>query len=81
MKTTQQLKSGWKFCLTASDAPAAPSFDDSAWQTVNVPHDWAIYGPFDSRNDFYSTRIVQDGETTETPHYGRTGGLPHAGTG
>lgn len=81
MKTTQQLKSGWKFCLAASDAPAAPSFDDSAWQTVNVPHDWAIYGPFDSRNDFYSTRIVQDGETTETPHYGRTGGLPHAGTG
>lgn len=81
MKTIQKLKSGWKFHLTASGDPAAPSFDDSAWQTVNVPHDWAIYGPFDSRNDSYSTRIVQDGETTETPHYGRTGGLPHPGTG
>lgn len=22
------------------------SFDDSAWQQVNVPHDWAIAGPF-----------------------------------
>ncbi|OTB15265.1 glycoside hydrolase family 2 protein [Daldinia sp. EC12] len=22
------------------------SFDDSAWETVNVPHDWAIKGPF-----------------------------------
>lgn len=25
---------------------AQTSFDDSAWQLVNVPHDWAIDGPF-----------------------------------
>jgi beta-galactosidase len=23
-----------------------PDFDDSAWQEVNLPHDWAIAGPF-----------------------------------
>lgn len=23
-----------------------PGFDDSAWQTVTLPHDWAIAGPF-----------------------------------
>ncbi|MEQ9567972.1 MAG: hypothetical protein RLN85_19550, partial [Pseudomonadales bacterium] len=23
-----------------------PDFDDSAWQQVNIPHDWAINGPF-----------------------------------
>ncbi|KAK8118870.1 uncharacterized protein PG998_003496 [Apiospora kogelbergensis] len=23
-----------------------PSFDDSAWEAVDVPHDWAIKGPF-----------------------------------
>ena len=23
-----------------------PDFDDSAWQQVNLPHDWAITGPF-----------------------------------
>jgi beta-galactosidase len=23
-----------------------PGFDDSAWQRVNLPHDWAIAGPF-----------------------------------
>ena len=81
MKQIQVLKQGWRFRRTDSDAPSDPSFDDSAWECVNVPHDWAIRGPFDSRNDFYSTRIVQDGETTETPHYGRTGGLPHSGIG
>jgi len=23
-----------------------PGFDDSSWQSVNLPHDWAIQGPF-----------------------------------
>ena len=23
-----------------------PGFDDSAWRTVNVPHDWSVEGPF-----------------------------------
>ncbi|KAF2279034.1 glycoside hydrolase [Westerdykella ornata] len=25
-----------------------PTFDDSAWEAVNVPHDWAIKGPFNA---------------------------------
>ena len=31
------------------DGPAAVSFDDRAWRTVNVPHDWAVELPFDPR--------------------------------
>jgi beta-galactosidase len=27
---------------------AQREFDDSAWQRVNLPHDWAIAGPFDT---------------------------------
>ena len=27
---------------------AKPSFDDSAWRTVRVPHDWGVDKPFDS---------------------------------
>ena len=26
---------------------AAPEYDDSAWRTVAVPHDWVVEGPFD----------------------------------
>lgn len=81
MAVSRILKSGWRFRLADDPGFAAPSFDDSAWQPVNVPHDWAISGPFDKKNDLYSTRIVQDGETAETLHYGRTGGLPHIGVG
>lgn len=35
-----------------SDAPsfawAQPSFDDSSWRKVRVPHDWGVEQPFDS---------------------------------
>ena len=42
------LTDGWKFAKDASDKAdwSAEAFDDSAWQTVRVPHDWAISGPF-----------------------------------
>jgi beta-galactosidase len=46
-----------------------------------VPHDWAIYGPFDKQNDIHRMAIVQDGQTTAIEHYGRTGGLPFTGAG
>lgn len=40
---------GWKFAKDATcklEAGAA-DFDDSKWEGVEVPHDWAISGPFD----------------------------------
>ena len=52
---------------------------DLAEQSVTIPHDWAIGGPFDRYNDVQTTHIVQNGETIDYEHYGRTGGLPHVG--
>ena len=31
------------------DGPAAGNFDDRAWRTINLPHDWAVEMPFDSK--------------------------------
>ena len=31
------------------DGAASASFDDRAWRIVNLPHDWAVELPFDSR--------------------------------
>lgn len=28
------------------DGPASPKFDDRAWRTLNLPHDWAVEAPF-----------------------------------
>jgi beta-galactosidase len=40
----------WRFLK--ADAPGAevPGFDDTAWRTLGVPHDWSIEGPFDAKN-------------------------------
>jgi beta-galactosidase len=31
------------------DGPAAGTFDDRTWRTINLPHDWAVEMPFDSK--------------------------------
>ncbi|MCE1199266.1 MAG: DUF4982 domain-containing protein [Marinilabiliales bacterium] len=45
------LKEGWRFAKGNFPGAIQPKFDDSGWQTVSLPHDWAIAGP-----------TVQDGE-------------------
>ena len=49
--------------------------------TVTVPHDWAIYGPFDRSHDLQKVAVEQNGEKEETWKTGRTGGLPYVGKG
>lgn len=75
------LEKNWKF--TREDNPdfATPTFNDSKWQSVTVPHDWAIYGPFSSQNDKQEVAISQDGQKEAMEHAGRTGGLPFVGVG
>ena len=80
MRQSAVLKE-WTFHLGNIDGFELPDFNDSAWTQVQIPHDWAINGPFNPENDKQVTRILQDGETHETAHYGRTGGLPHVGIG
>lgn len=29
--------------------PASPTFDKSSWETVNLPHDWAVYNKFEEK--------------------------------
>ena len=47
-RTVVSLCGDWKFAKDPSAAldASAVAFDDAAWQTVEVPHDWAISGPF-----------------------------------
>ena len=52
----------------------------SGWERVSVPHDWAIYGPFDRSHDLQTVAVVQNKEKVATEKTGRTGGLPYIGT-
>ena len=74
------LKTGWKFIRADKAAFADEDFDDSNWDVVSVPHDWAISGPFDNNNDRQIVAIEQNGETEATEKTGRTGSLPWTGT-
>ncbi|MBQ8423192.1 MAG: DUF4982 domain-containing protein [Coprobacter sp.] len=75
------LEKGWRFMR--GDVPGAESvaYDDSHWQEVCVPHDWAIAGPFDKNIDIQVVAIEQNGEKGATEKTGRTGALPYIGVG
>jgi beta-galactosidase len=75
------LEKNWKFSRTDDANAVKPAFDDASWQSVTVPHDWAISGPFDGNADVQNVAIIQDGETEASLKSGRTGGLPFIGIG
>ena len=64
------LLDGWEF-----------SHDGKSWESVRIPHDWAICGEFSRTNDLQHVMIIQDGERVARDHTGRTGGLPWVGEG
>ena len=57
------------------------SQDKKNWQSVSIPHDWAIAGPFDKKWDLQKVAIEQNGETEATEKSGRSGALPWIGEG
>lgn len=74
------LDVNWKFQKGNFEEAYKVNFNDSKWQTVTIPHDWAIYGPFDKKVDIQHVAIEQNGEKIATEKTGRTGALPHIGT-
>ena len=53
---------GWRFAKGSQEGAEQPAFDDSAWQAVQLPHDWAISGPFSPREDGYAGKLPWRGE-------------------
>ncbi len=81
VRTTQTFEKDWKFTRQDSESFSRPACDVSQWQSVTIPHDWAIYGPFSIHNDKQNVAITQDGQKEAMEHAGRTGGLPFVGVG
>nr|WP_276901880.1 DUF4982 domain-containing protein [Pedobacter kyonggii] len=80
-RTKILLDEGWKFSKGNFPNAAEVTFNDTRWETVSVPHDWAISGPFDKEIDKQITAITQNGESKATEKTGRTGALPYIGEG
>ena len=75
------LNTNWKFTKGEQPNGARPELNDAKWQTVRIPHDWAITGPFSGKNDQQAVKIEQNNEKEATLKSGRTGGLPFVGVG
>ena len=81
LRSVVLLEKGWKFFRGDISGAAHPGYDDEQWQAVTVPHDWAIYGPFDRDNDLQKVAVTQNFEKQASVKTGRTGGLPYVGVG
>ncbi|MDX3915188.1 MULTISPECIES: glycoside hydrolase family 2 TIM barrel-domain containing protein [Olivibacter] len=75
------LNKGWSFQRGDIKGAEQPDFNDQNWQKINIPHDWAITGPFDKEIDKQTVAITQNGETIPSEKTGRTGALPYIGVG
>ena len=45
-RSTENFGKNWKFRLGDLKDSERPTFDDSGWRLLNLPHDWSIEGPF-----------------------------------
>ena len=61
-RVTIELSEGWKFTKGSLAEAYLPGFNDSGWQDVTVPHDWAIEGPFNRELDGNTGKLPWKGE-------------------
>lgn len=75
------LDSDWKFINREVKGAQDQHLSTKGWETVEVPHDWAIKGPFDKEVDKQVVQVTQDMDDKARERTGRTGALPHVGVG
>ncbi|MBN1507846.1 MAG: DUF4982 domain-containing protein [Sedimentisphaerales bacterium] len=61
-RQTVDFNGDWKFAKGSQDGAEKVDFDDSAWQAVRLPHDWAISGPFNPNENGYAGKLPWRGE-------------------
>lgn len=76
-----QLEKDWQFLNKEVEGGEKVGLNTANWETVSVPHDWAIKGPFDKDIDSQLVKVEQDMDKESKLRTGRTGALPHIGIG
>ena len=49
-RSHESFNEGWKFLHDDVATAMQPTFDDSQWRTLNLPHDWSIESDFSDKN-------------------------------
>jgi beta-galactosidase len=59
----------WLFVKDTIDKGESITLDDTKWRKVNVPHDWAIEGPFSDKNNARNGGLPIDGIAWYRKHF------------
>ncbi len=51
---TVSFNQGWRFFKGEAEGAERPDFADAQWRALDLPHDWAIEGPFDRKYNPHS---------------------------
>jgi len=62
VRRVENFNRDWKFAKGAQAGAEAADFNDSAWQRVRLPHDWAISGPYEPQGDAHTGKLPWRGE-------------------
>ena len=65
----------WKFFLGDTATAKSPEFNDVAWRSLNLPHDWSIEGDFSEK---HNTTFNQGALPAGVGWYRKTFTLPQA---
>ena len=49
-RTIEDFNFDWSFTLGDNKAYSSPSYNDSDWRQLHLPHDWSIEGEFSRKN-------------------------------
>ncbi len=59
----------WKFYYNTAEGAENPSYIDTNWRKLDLPHDWAIEGPFDIKNNARTGGLLVDGTGWYRKHF------------
>lgn len=62
VRQVQLLQEGWKFRRGSEGTEYTKDFDDSSWENVMIPHDWAIDQPFQPEGESNTGKLPWKGQ-------------------
>ncbi len=68
-RTTVVFNNDWLFAKGSPDGAQDAACDDSQWQKVRLPHDWAISGPFDPNGNPNTGKLPWQGKGWYRKHF------------
>jgi len=61
-RKTECFNSSWSFKKGHNPEALKNDYDDSSWEKIILPHDWAIYGPVETDGDINTGKLPWKGE-------------------